>query len=136
MAGTAINYQQATVSGSKWSRCSSVQINNPYNAQPVIFLKEEVIAVIDGVSNALKVGEYQFVTPFDPAATIQLRDPSTDQLTGGTITEGEIYAILYSLYRQVSEKAHSQINVDPTSPNSSWVDLNPPAATTTTTTTP
>ena len=95
------NFQESTVTGTKWSRCRTVMIGNPYQQAPRINLQEETLLVIDGLA-PLSVGMRNLDAAFDPSAVINLRDPRTDELTGTTTTQGAVYAILYSLYRQMA----------------------------------
>lgn len=92
------DYKETHVTGKKWQRCNVVHIDNPYQAQPMVTFAEQEIAEVDGATFQTQLG--QIVFPFDPAATINLRDPGTGELTGQTMTGADIYAALYSLYIQ------------------------------------
>lgn len=92
------DYKETHVTGKKWQRCNVVHIDNPYQAQPTVTFAEQEVAEVDGATFQTQLG--QIVLPFDPAATINLRDPSTGELTGTTVTGGDVYAALYSLYIQ------------------------------------
>lgn len=113
---TTINYKESAITGTQWSRCKEVNITNPLNAQPMITLAEEVVVQIPGIDNHFVTANFNFKTPFDPAINIQLRNPDTDELTGGTITQGQMYVFLYSLYRMVSDKGHAETPEDGTRP--------------------
>jgi len=39
---------------------------------------------------------------FDPQGVIDVRNPETGELTGATVTQAELYAIVYSLYIQTA----------------------------------
>lgn len=92
------DYKETQVTGKKWQRCNVVHIDNPHQAQPTVTFAEQEVAEVDGATFQTQLG--QIVFPFDPAATINLRDPSTGELTGTTVTGGDVYAALYSLYIQ------------------------------------
>ncbi len=96
------DYRESTAPATTWRRAHRVEIYNPMPGQGVPFVefREE---------DAIKVGERIITTPapnassllkrFDPVAgAFPLRDPKTGALTGATMTHGELYAILHSLY--------------------------------------
>ena len=91
------DYKEGAIAGIKWTRCCMMVIDNTYNQIPSVQFVEEERMVIDGQGYCQSKGSIlaQFS---DPTATVVLLDPATDQPTGGTITHGEIYAILRSLY--------------------------------------
>lgn len=98
----SIKYKESSASGSTWFRCSGIQVSNPFGGTPSINLQEEQVVVVDGVKPVV-VSTRNLFLEFNPIANIALRDPITDALTGKSITHGDVYAILYSLYRQESE---------------------------------
>ena len=91
-------YKQTNITGEEYTRCDSITVANPLDRVPSITFQEERVLVLPDRSINTRAG-HVFV-PFDPEATVALRNPETDELTGGTITHGEIYAILYSAYIQ------------------------------------
>jgi hypothetical protein len=93
-------YKQTDISGSEYVRCPQIVIENPLAGQALIQFREERVAVLP--DRNIITPEGLIVVPFDPGATIALRNPMTDELTGATITHGEIYAILYSAYLQTA----------------------------------
>lgn len=99
----ATNYRQTNVAGIQWDRCSNVTIHNPYGGPATIALLNETVAQVGG--QTVTLARKPLTAPFDPAAVIALRNPETDALTGGSITQGEVYAILYSLYRAMADEA-------------------------------
>jgi len=95
------NYNETAVSGSIWTRAKAVQINNPANGTPSITFTEE--QVVDYNNTLLSGGQPSFVSvTFNPAAVIPMIDPTTQTATGATMTQGDLYAALYSLYLQVA----------------------------------
>lgn len=101
------DYKESAVTGKRWQRCNVVHIDNPYNAQPMVTFAEQEIAEVDGATFQTQLG--QIVFPFDQDVVIQLRDPATGELTGATITGGEVYASLYSLYIQKAMERDAQL---------------------------
>lgn len=91
------DYKEGTISGSKWTRCCMMVIDNAYGRIPSVQFVEEERMIIDGQDFCQSKGSIlaQFS---NPSAVVALLDPATDLPTGGTITHGEIYAILRSLY--------------------------------------
>lgn len=92
------NYQETPVTGTKWQRCHQVVLNNPYNGQRSIEMMEQSVVTLDGGSFAQTVPGMKF--DFNPADLIQLRDPATGDLTGATMSMGEMYVAVWSLYLQ------------------------------------
>ena len=113
-----MNYQESSLTGTSWVRCKSVTITNPLPGSPEwlqanmmnpltpvvapqrAYFTEEKIISIDGANSS--VAAAGCMKPFDPAAAIPMRDPETGDLTGTSVTQGELYVILYSLYMQTA----------------------------------
>lgn len=96
------DYRESTAPATTWRRAHRVEIYNPLPGMGVPFVefREE---------DAIKVAERTITTPapnaspllkrFDPAAgSFALRNPTTGELTGQTMSHAELYAILHSLY--------------------------------------
>lgn len=94
------NYQDTPVSGNKWQRCCSVSISNEYQQTPRVFLQEEQITEVGGERFKKPVGGLSIT--FDPAAVINLLDPTTGASLGTTMTQGQIHVALWSLYMQAA----------------------------------
>lgn len=92
------DYKETAVTGTQWQRSNCVHIDNPFNAQPMVTFAEEVVATL-GDGTFIKPST-QIVFPFDPTLVIALRDPTTNILTGTTMTGLDVYVALYSLYIQ------------------------------------
>lgn len=91
------DYNESTVAGQTWQRAYQIVIENTRGSAPVIrFDEERVIALEDGTEVRKPLGN--LAVSFDPTASIPLLNPLTGEPTGGTITHGEVYAILYSAY--------------------------------------
>ena len=99
-----MNYQESTVTGTSWVRCKAVTISNPLegadDAAPSVNFYEEKVVVSDGDYTRIPVGGCRKV--FDAAGVITVLNPDTDAPTGSTMTHGELYAVLYSLYMQTA----------------------------------
>lgn len=107
-----MNYKESSLTGTSWVRCRTVTITNPLPAPegaglieaaaavPRAFFQEEKVIAIDGVNSVVDAGACS--QAFAPAELIPLRDPDTGALTGASVSQGELYVILYSLYMQTA----------------------------------
>ena len=93
-------YKQTEIAGSEYVRCPQIVISNPLAGQAQIQFTEQRVAVLP--DRNIVTPEGIVTVDFDPEATIALLNPETDEPTGGTITHGEVYAILYSAYIQTA----------------------------------
>lgn len=102
------DYRQQTFTGSKWTRCLHLEANNPYGGQPSIrFDEEERVSLQDGQTLGKATGAIS--RPFtDPLAEFPLLDPTTGAPTGGNLTHGQVYAILWSLYMDSAKLRDAQ----------------------------
>lgn len=92
------DYRAADLSGQRWTRCARVQIENPLDGPPVaLFIEEE----------ALRVGVDEVVTRLsgscaleasDPDLPIPLRDTTTWEPTGASISLGDLQQAIASAY--------------------------------------
>lgn len=92
---SAPNYKESDVTGTQWTRCTRVVIENPYGGAPSIIFVEE---------NAIQLGEKvitqpsgNLFTPFNPTDEIPLLDDNgVDTLE--TFNHLQVYQMLNSLY--------------------------------------
>lgn len=92
------NYKESTVTGTQWTRCNTVVINNPIGGVPTVqFLEEVVISTPGGVMSFPSDGLRLF-DAVNPSREIALLNPSTGEATGQVVTEGFLYAALFSRY--------------------------------------
>lgn len=90
------DYQESSVVGTRWNRFNHIKIDNTFRSVPVVYLDEERVTILaDGRALHEPVGTLQ--VPFAPNYPIALRNPSTGEVTGQTITLGDVYGIVYSL---------------------------------------
>lgn len=94
------DYKQTTLTGTEWQRCHTVTIDNPLDGAPAIFFGEESVASVG--SRIIKQNVPGCRKPFSAAESFPLLDPSTNEPTGQTMTHGELYVALYSLYMQTA----------------------------------
>lgn len=104
-----MDYKQSAVTGESWQRCLRIEIINPSGATPSIrFDEERRIALADGTSIGIPAGSiHKDFT--DPSATIPLLDPSTDNPVGATISHGEVFSILWSLYMALAAERDATV---------------------------
>lgn len=110
------NYNEESVSGTRWTRCREIHIQNPHSSRgvPSVTFVEEDIVNMDG--NYLVLPKDYSIIPtintviFDPDATIDMYDPITGQPTGSTTTMRDIYITLFSAYMTQAKKRDSDSN--------------------------
>lgn len=90
------DYRESTVTGHTWQRCKQVVIDNSLNQTPVIRFDEEQVIALDGGHIQRDAGTV--CAEYDPARVIPLLSPADGLPTGASITQGEVYAIIYSAY--------------------------------------
>lgn len=101
----SISYKEQSITGLKWRRYSAISISNPYNQTPTFSIEAEDVVSLPGVDQVMRVSGNNMHVAFNPMKHINLRNPTTDELTGGIISEAEIYAILYSVCRQLDDES-------------------------------
>ena len=85
------------VAGAKYIRCPQVVIDNRLGQTPsVAFHREEVTTATDGAVRITPMAP--LIVPFDPTASVPVLNPETGEPTGATITQGELYALVYSVF--------------------------------------
>ena len=94
------DYKESTVSGTSWQRCHTVTVHNQLSQTPRIEFQEEKVINIDGTSIPQWVGGC--TKDFSAAESFPILDPATNVPTGQTLTHGELYVALYSLYMQTA----------------------------------
>lgn len=88
------------VAGDSWDRVFHIECLNGYGQTPIIRFDEErrtVLAGGESIGRPTGSITIEFTTP---DKTFPLRNPLTGELTGGTMTHGQFYAVMYSLATQ------------------------------------
>lgn len=88
---------QAPVAGESFIRCPQVIIDNRMGAAPTVTFHRERIVGLEG-SDPIRQPLSPLPLPFDPTASVPVLDPNTGEPTGATITQGELYALVYSVF--------------------------------------
>ncbi|WP_439137530.1 hypothetical protein [Roseicyclus sp.] len=85
------------IAGESYIRCSQVIIDNRLGAAPsVTFHRESVIGIDGGAVVRQPMSPREIA--FDPSFSVPVLDPETGEATGQTITQGELYALIYSVF--------------------------------------
>ncbi len=108
------NYNETSVAGNIWTRCSSVHIVNNYGATPQIIFGEQQLIELDNLPSMATSGGTSCSAVFDAAASIAILDTTTGNPTGQTVTQQELYNILYSLYIATAKARDAQSSLMPT----------------------
>jgi hypothetical protein len=103
------NYNETTVAGSTWTRCSSVYISNVYESVPSITFGEQQLIVLENQTPLVVNTNNSCSALFDPNGIITVLDPATGSPTGQTVTQQQLYDILYSLYIATAAERDAQI---------------------------
>ena len=102
------DYKESQVAGTRWQRCNRIVINNPYGAMPNIRFDEEERVALGDRTLGNPVGG--IIKDFDnPALTFPLCNPATGEATGTTMTYGDVYAVLWSLYMALAEERDAEV---------------------------
>lgn len=107
------NYNETSVAGNIWTRCSSVHIVNNYGATPQIIFGEQQLIELDNLPPIATSGGTNCSALFDPAASIAILDTTTGNPTGQAVTQQELYNILYSLYIATAKARDAQSSLMP-----------------------
>ena len=88
---------QQPVAGESYVRCPQVVIDNRLGRTPVVtFHREQVIGITGSTVQRYPLPPRPL--PFDPAASVPVIHPETGEPTGATITQGELYALVFSVF--------------------------------------
>lgn len=102
------DYKESNISGKQWQRCNRIVINNDYQQQPGIQMFEETITNI-GVQQIQQPAGGGLYVPFKIDGVIELRDTTTGELTGVSISHADLHQILWSMYMNEAVKRDSYL---------------------------
>jgi hypothetical protein len=108
------NYNETSVAGNIWTRCFSVHIVNNYGATPQIIFGEQQLIELDNMPPIMGGNNNSCSVVFNAAASIAILDTTTGTPTGQTVTQQELYNILYSLYIATAKARDAQSSLMPT----------------------
>lgn len=88
---------QKPLAGESYTRCPQVVIDNRIGKAPTVtFSREQVFGTADG--SVMRQPLPPNVLAFNPQASVPVIDPETGEPTGATITQGELYALVFSVF--------------------------------------
>lgn len=93
-------YKERAVAASTYQRARAVTINHKRGEVPHVVFQEEEVLVLDGGETIRR--DVSYCEAELSGEDIALRNPTTGNLTGATITQAQLYAAIYSLYRMVA----------------------------------
>lgn len=88
---------QTPIAGEAYTRCNQVIIDNPLGKSPTVMFGQETIVGMDNGS-VLHLPIQPVPLPFDPGAVIAVINPETGEFTGQTVTQADVYALIFSAY--------------------------------------
>lgn len=97
------------VSGESYRRCFQVVIDNPLTGNPALTFAQETVIGTEGGS-VLHIPLPPLPLTFDPTAEIPVINQETGQPTGAVVTQGEVYALIFSAYLAAANPPPATIN--------------------------
>lgn len=104
------DYRQSTVAGTAYQRARSMYFENPRGANPSLLVREERVTILADREISEPAGEINVTIPVEQMATeFQLRNPTNNEpVPDGTMTYGDLYVALFSLYWHLAESRDAQ----------------------------
>jgi hypothetical protein len=88
---------QTPVVGEAYIRCPQVVIDNRLGHAPTVTFHRERIIGLDGGATITQPMSPRDVS-YDAAAVVPVLNPMTGEPTGQTVTQGDLYALIYSVF--------------------------------------
>lgn len=96
------DYKGVTQTVQKWQRCYRIVAERPRAGTMRMEFLEEAVRATDGKEDEAVVVSGCSLD-FKPAEVIELRNPNTGNLLNKTMTQAELYVLLYSAYRHAAD---------------------------------
>jgi len=96
------NYNEQTITGSKWTRCNRVAIDNPSSGEKKITFFEETAMNVDGSVETFGKNVLELLYQTD--VLIPIIDPVTLAPTGEHVTIPEIEKYVFSAYMEAANR--------------------------------
>jgi len=93
-----MDYKQSEGSAVSWRRAKAFSGINDLGGERSITFHEEDVVQVEGSTFKQAVPSPRVRVVFDPNGVIPLRDPVTNQLTGGTAPQSLLLVLLHSAY--------------------------------------
>jgi hypothetical protein len=104
------NYNESNVNSTSYQRAKSATISNVYGQNPEIMFNEELVVVLpDGAAHRDLGNVFGTFTPENKDTVVTLIDPDTGDNTANTMTYGEIYTAIRSLYLHLAIKRDTDL---------------------------
>jgi hypothetical protein len=94
------NYNQSAVSGDRYTRAKRVVLENPLDGVPMATFLEQDVLIVGDETLTRDIGAINAAMT-DPATAFPLLNPADDAVIGEA-TYGQVYALVYSLYRKLA----------------------------------
>ena len=103
-------YKENAVTGTKWQRANRISIINEHDRPVVIsFQEEELVTIGDQtIKNPIPLLLEKTLTQEDMSIEFNLMNPTTNEVTGSTMTYAELYAAMHSLYFHLATERDEQ----------------------------
>ena len=88
---------ETPLSGQQYRRCNQIVIDNRLGQAPTITFHQETVIGLAG-GQVMHAPMQPQILAFDPSHEIAIINPETGADTGDTITQAEIYALVYSAF--------------------------------------
>lgn len=96
------NYNETSAQGTAWKRCHKIIIDNPLGGTPSIrFFEQDVVVIGD---KTIAADSSTCTSEFSADKPILMADTETLEIDpNNSVTQGDLYAILFSLYMAVAK---------------------------------
>lgn len=104
------DYKSQNITGQSWQRCCRVEISNPKGGIPQVnFVEEKIVDTGSGYITQPIVNLLDLCSAtFSATGEFPLVDTETLLPTGQTMTHGQLYQALFSLYMDTATKRDAQ----------------------------
>jgi hypothetical protein len=104
------NYNESNVNSTSYQRAKSATITNTYGKNPEIMFSEELVVVLpDGAAHRDLGNVFGTFTPENKDTTFTLIDQATGNASSNTMTFGELYNAIRSLYLHLATKRDADV---------------------------
>jgi hypothetical protein len=101
-------YNRVQTPGESWVRCFEAVCQNRYGEAPsILFREERAVALTDSTAVVSPLGG-TLVTMQNPFATFEILNLETGLPTGTTMTDIELYTLLWSRYGKAAKDRDTQ----------------------------
>ena len=91
-----MNYKQTNETGTVYTRCYQVSIDNGLNKNPIVSMHEEEVFTI-GTNTITRPGRF-LQKSYNASEVIELVNPETGEPIGQSVSHQELFVMMYSLW--------------------------------------